>query len=293
MMSYRVDVCEVVPQAILRIPREIRPDRLGEDIASGMRELAAVAQRAGLTASGAPTLTYQQQLPPNETAVGDFGVPVEPGTTLGPASGAEVVVLPGTQVARTCHRGSYDSLGSAYLALHEWIHESGYRPIGPPTEAYLIGPDEVTDARRLITEIRVPVTPPPSISVQLDAPIADAVQRTREALQQQGFDVLTEIDIQADLREKIGEHLDGYVILSTYNPRLAYRTLQADPEAGLLLSCPVVVRATADGTIVEVADPTILVQATTQSALRTIAQESRRLLGTVLDNLCKLAPTRP
>ncbi len=284
-MEYRVDLCEAVPQAILRVPREIRPDRLGEDIASGMRELAAVAQRAGLTASGAPTLTYQHELPPDRTNVADFEVPVEPGTTLGPASGAEVVVLPGAQVARTCHRGSYDGLGSAYLALREWIHESGYRPCGPPTEAYLIGPDEVTDSRLLITEIRIPVVPSPVITVLVDAPVAEAVRRAREALRQQGFDLLIEIDMGTALRREAGPAIGDYVVLEVYHPQLASRALLADRQAGLLLPHNVVVRSQDDGAVVEVADPVMLVHATDQPLLRSIAEDGRGLLTAALQNV--------
>lgn len=289
-MKYRVEICQAVPQAILRIPREIRPDRLGRDIASGTRELVTVAQRAGLTVCGAPTLTYRQQPPPNETVMADFGVPVEHGTTLGPKSGAEVVVLPGAQVARTCHRGGYDTLGSAYLALREWLDDAGYRSVGPATEAYLIGPDEVSDAGQLLTEIRIPVVQPPMISVHLDAPIATAVQHTREALRQRGYDVLTEIDLGAVLRERLGVHLDGYIALDACHPSLIYRALQADPEAGALLPCTVVVRAVPGGTTVEVTDPMVLMQATARSALWPVARESRRLLGAVLDDVRSPAP---
>ncbi|GAB2727955.1 DUF302 domain-containing protein [Nocardia thraciensis] len=284
-MEYRVDVCEAVPQAVLRMPREIRPDRLGEDIAAGMRELTATVQRAGLTACGAPTLTFAENLSPDEVTVVDFGVPVEPAPTLSLRSGAEVVVAPGAMVARTAHRGGYGGLPSAYRALHEWMDEYGYRPVGLPTEAYLVGPDEVSDPRRLITEIRIPVVPSPAIAAHIDAPFAEALPRIREALRQGGFGIVTEIDIQAVLREKLGEEIEEYTVLGACNPMLARRALDADRQAGLLLPCNVVVRAADGGTLVEAADPSVLVRATGQDGLQTVADDARRLLARTVATL--------
>lgn len=281
-MNYRVSLCETAPHAVLRAPLEIRPDLLSEGIVGGMQELARIAQKAGLTANGAPTITFHRELAGDEVIAVDFGLPVEPAPTLGPSSGAEVVVEPSILVARTCHRGAYSELDAAYRALREWMRETGNRPIGPPTEAYLVGPDEVSDPRALITEIRVPVAPSPAIAIHLDGPFPTAVELTREALQEQGFGVVTEVDMQAALREKLGEHIEEYVILGACHPRLAAVALAADRQAGLLLPCNVVVRADEIGVIVEAVDPKVLVRAMAEPALEPVAEEARRLLATAL-----------
>ncbi|MGQ4600788.1 GyrI-like domain-containing protein [Nocardia sp. R6R-6] len=291
-MEYRVALVESAPETVLRVPREIRPNPnlLGEDIVDGMRELTQIAQRAGLTASGAPTITFHHELPADEAIAVEFGVPVEPAPELGPSSGAEVVVVPGTLVARTCHRGSYRDLGAAYAALREWLHNFGYRTTGPPTEAYLIGPDEVTDPRRLLTEIRLPVTPAPAIAIHLDAPFDDAARRTREALRHQGFIVISEVDVQTTLREKIGAEIENYLLLGVLEPRLAHRALTADREAGPLLSGTVVVRSVGTGTLVEATDPDQLVRVSPQPTLGAVAHDARRALAAALDSLRDSAP---
>ncbi|RDI68268.1 DUF302 domain-containing protein [Nocardia pseudobrasiliensis] len=284
-MNYRVDVCEAVPQAILRVPRQIRTDRLGEDLSSGMRALGAAVRRAGLTASGSPAICYRDEPATDDAILVDFEIPVEPGTMLGPASGAEVTIAPAALVARTCHRGGYGGLPSAYLALEQWMRESGYRPIGRATEVYLVGPDEVTDPGRLITEVRIPVTPPLALAVELTDPFDEVVRSTREALSDQGFGILTEMDVQAILREKLGEDIDRYLILGVCNPGLAARALRADPRAGLLLPCNVVIRATRPTTMVETADPRVLPQVIQQPDLAEIAEQAHRLLLAALDRL--------
>ncbi|MGK8524969.1 hypothetical protein ACRS6B_27065 [Nocardia asteroides] len=96
---------ESAPEVVLRVPREIRPNPhlLGRGHREGMREVTRIVQRAGLTASGVPTITFRQDLPVGEAIVVEFGVPVESAPNLGPSSGAQVVLMPGTLVARTCH----------------------------------------------------------------------------------------------------------------------------------------------------------------------------------------------
>ena len=92
--------------------------------------------------------------------------------------------------------------------------------------------------------------------VHLDVPFDQAMARTREALKGEGFGVLTEIDIQAAFREKLGQDFRRYVILGACNPPLAHRALTAEPEVGLLLPCNVTVEAEpGGGTIVRLVDP--------------------------------------
>lgn len=284
-MEYRVTLCETAPQTVVRIPLEIRPDLLSEGIVNGMQRLTEVAQNAGLIASGAPTITFHRELPVEDAITVDFGLPIEPAPALGPSSGAQLVIQPPTLVARTCHRGAYHELDSAYRALREWLAEAGCRPIGPPTEAYLVGPDEVSNPRQLITEIRIPVAPSPAIAVHLDATFDEALALTLNALRQAGFGVLAETDMQALLREQVGEHIEEYVILGLCHPRLAARALAADRQAGLLLPYHVVVRADDAGVRVEAADPTITVRGTAQAELEPTAQEAQRLLSAALDTL--------
>ncbi len=291
-MEYQVALIESAPEVVLRVPREIRPNPnlLGADIAEGMREVTRIVQSAGLTASGAPTITFSQDLPIDEAIAVEFGVPVEPAPTLGPSSGAQVILLPGTLVARTCHRGSYRDLGAAYQALRQWLRDANYQPIGPPTEAYLIGPDEVSDARRLLTEIRLPVAPATTIEANLDAPFDIAVERTREALQRHGLIVTAEVDMQATLRETIGERIENYLVLDVCDPRLTFRALTADRQSGLVTSCRVVVRSLDDGTVVEAIDPDVLAPVTAGWELPPVAGDVRRRLLGALDSLRDAAP---
>jgi uncharacterized protein (DUF302 family) len=111
-------------------------------------------------------------------------------------------------------------------------------------------------------------------TIRLPAPFAETADRVRQALKDQGFGVLTEIDVRATLREKLGEDMEDYLILGACNPPLAHRALQADRRIGLLLPCNVVVRADGDQTIVEVLDPDVMVSVTGRDELRPVAAEA-------------------
>ena len=104
-----------------------------------------------------------------------------------------------------------------------------------------------------------------ALSKNLTTRFEDVVARTREALAQQGFGVLTEIDVKATLKAKLGVDMEDYLILGACNPALAHRAISVDREIGLLLPCNVVVRADPgdpDTVIVEAMNPAILVQVT-------------------------------
>jgi uncharacterized protein (DUF302 family) len=105
-----------------------------------------------------------------------------------------------------------------------------------------------------------------AIAVRTAASFAEANARIREALKAVGFGVLTEIDVQSTLRDKLGEQMERYVILGACNPPLAYRALSADRTVGLLLPCNVVVREAGDCTVVEALDPRVIADISGQRA---------------------------
>src|SRR5271166_678042 len=101
-----------------------------------------------------------------------------------------------------------------------------------------------------------------ALSTTLHTTFDDAVVRTREALAQQGFGVLTEIDVKATLKAKLDEDIEDYLILGACNPPLAHQAISVDRQIGLLLPCNVVVRSdlTDDGAvIVEAMNPQVLI----------------------------------
>ena len=118
--------------------------------------------------------------------------------------------------------------------------------------------------------------------VTLDTPFAEAVGRLRAALAAQGFGVLTEIDITATMKAKLGEQMEDYVILGACNPPFAHQALGIDRSIGLLLPCNIVVRAAGDGTVVEALDPQVMVTLTGRPELKPVADEVARRLAAAL-----------
>ncbi len=119
-------------------------------------------------------------------------------------------------------------------------------------------------------------------SITVDLPFAEAAARVRDALKDQGFGVLTEIDVTATLRDKLGEQIEDYVILGACNPPFAHQALKTDRSIGLLLPCNVVVRAVPGGTRVEALDPQVMVTLTGKPELKPIADEVGRRLARAL-----------
>lgn len=125
-----------------------------------------------------------------------------------------------------------------------------------------------------------------ALTATLDLPFGAAVDRVRTALAAQGFGVLTEIDLQATLRAKLGVEVPQHVILGACNPPLAHAALQAEPSIGLLLPCNVVVRTAGDGTtLVEAVDPQTMVALTGNAALQDVANDASRRLAAALSDL--------
>ncbi len=105
-------------------------------------------------------------------------------------------------------------------------------------------------------------------------PFAEAVARVRETLKDEGFGVLTEIDVQATLKEKLGEQIEPYLILGACNPPYAHRALGIEPELGTLLPCNVVVYTQQDGaTRVSAVDPVAMLGIVGRPDLEPIAAE--------------------
>jgi len=127
-------------------------------------------------------------------------------------------------------------------------------------------------------------------SVVIDKPFEETVSAVRVALAEQGFGVLTEIDVRATMKAKLDADLDPYLILGACNPPLAFRALQAEPSLGLLLPCNVIVRRLESGsTIVQAVDPRMMVEAAGNPELGPVADEAAARLGLALATLTSLA----
>jgi len=117
----------------------------------------------------------------------------------------------------------------------------------------------------------------------VDAGFEPTVGKVTQALAKEGFGVLTEIDVAATMKKKLGLDLPPYRILGACNPQFAHRALQAEPEIGALLPCNVVVRTGTKGeTIVEIMDPGAVLQLVGRPEIAEIAAEVKRRLERVL-----------
>ena len=114
----------------------------------------------------------------------------------------------------------------------------------------------------------------------------ETLSRATEALAKEGFGVLTEIDVAATLKKKLGKEMPPYKILGACNPQFAHRALEAEPQIGALLPCNVVVRVDAGGrTMVEIMDPRAVLQLVDRPEIAAIAGEVRTRLERVLASL--------
>jgi uncharacterized protein (DUF302 family) len=127
-----------------------------------------------------------------------------------------------------------------------------------------------------------------SLSVTTDKDFDAAVEATRAALSEEGFGVLTEIDLAATLKDKLDADLPPYLILGACRPPLALKAVQAEPSVGTLLPCNVVVRASDGGTVVEALDPRTMSQLMDSDAIDEVATDAAeriaRALATVAGN---------
>jgi uncharacterized protein (DUF302 family) len=112
---------------------------------------------------------------------------------------------------------------------------------------------------------------------------AATVERCRTLLQQEGFGVLTEIDIQAKLREKLGVELEPYLILGACHPPSPYRALLAVPEVGVLLPCNVTISREGDQTVVRAMNPDGVMKQVDSHELQQVAREVGAALRRVVE----------
>jgi len=129
------------------------------------------------------------------------------------------------------------------------------------------------------------------ISVRVDAPFDQALERTRAALADQGFGVLTEIDVTATLKAKLDVDVPPQVILGACNAPLARQGLEIEPDLGLLLPCNVVVRVDEDGqTLVSALDPQLIVTLPGRPELEPLTAEATTRLQTALHVVADRSP---
>ncbi|MBS1810637.1 MAG: DUF302 domain-containing protein [Acidobacteria bacterium] len=126
---------------------------------------------------------------------------------------------------------------------------------------------------------------PYGIGKTVDLPYSDAIERTRQALQQQGFGVLFEIDMKAKLQEKLGVEIQNYVILGACNPPVAYQALQEETDIGLLLPCNVIVYEREGKSEVVAVDAAKMMTVVGNPRLEAKAQQINDMLHKVIESL--------
>lgn len=124
------------------------------------------------------------------------------------------------------------------------------------------------------------------IATTIEKPISDAIAQVEAALKEEGFGVLTRIDVTATLKEKIGAELRPYVILGACNPKLAFEAIKLEDKVGAMLPCNVIVQEIAPGrSEVAAIDPVASMAAIDNAALKTFAQDVRERLRRVIERL--------
>ncbi len=121
--------------------------------------------------------------------------------------------------------------------------------------------------------------------VRLNVSYDEAVQRTTALLKEEGFGILTTIDVKETLKQKLNADFRRYVILGACNPPLAHRALNADLDVGLLLPCNVIVYEEGAGAVVSLVDPQVMLGVMANPAVEPIANEARAKLQRVAERL--------
>jgi uncharacterized protein (DUF302 family) len=130
--------------------------------------------------------------------------------------------------------------------------------------------------------------------IELPSDFGEAIGRVKDALKQEGFGILTEIDLQAAFREKLGREFRPYIILGACNPPLAFSAINADPAVGLLLPCNVTIESIGQHrTMVRLTNPAALLATASleaSPALANVARDASERMGRVTDTLKQTAP---
>jgi uncharacterized protein (DUF302 family) len=122
-----------------------------------------------------------------------------------------------------------------------------------------------------------------TLETKVHQPYDETVAAVRSALAEQGFGILTEIDLKATLAAKLGVDVPAQVILGACRPPLAYQALQADPSIAVMLPCNVVVRALDETTcVVEAFNPDVMLGLSEEPELRLVAQDAKDRLVAAL-----------
>ncbi len=128
------------------------------------------------------------------------------------------------------------------------------------------------------------------MSARVRGSLPEVRQRVIDALRSEGFGILTEIDVQKTVKEKLGAEMEGYRILGACNPHLAHRALLADPSLGLLLPCNVVLREEGSDVDVSIIDPMVMFEVAspeTRDALSALPVEARGRLRSALEAIAE------
>jgi uncharacterized protein (DUF302 family) len=121
---------------------------------------------------------------------------------------------------------------------------------------------------------------------KLNVPYEAAIEQATAVLKEEGFGILTEIDVKATLKKKLDKDFRRYIILGACNPNLAYQALQNELELGLLLPCNVIVYETDEGeAVVSIIDPLAMMGFVDNPALNRVAEEAKERLGRVIEKL--------
>ncbi len=126
-----------------------------------------------------------------------------------------------------------------------------------------------------------PTTKQMGMTVTLDMPYEEAVPYVTTALKEEGFGVLTEIDVKATLKKKIDVDFQKYIILGACNPALAHKALSANLDIGLMLPCNVIVYEQGTGSVVSIVDPLIMLDVTDHPELGDVADDAKARLERV------------